>query len=48
MDRKAVEDAGKQTDVLTVFTNGDKINSFALIGEGKVTAQEDLGEIEVS
>jgi len=48
MDRKAVEDAGKQTDVLTVFTNGDKINSFAIIGEGEVTAQEDVGEIEVS
>ncbi|MDN6112211.1 MAG: PTS glucose transporter subunit IIA, partial [Tetragenococcus halophilus] len=48
MDRKAVKDAGKQTDVLTVFTNGDKINSFALVGEGEVTAQEDLGEIEVS
>ncbi|AYW49349.1 PTS trehalose transporter subunit IIBC [Tetragenococcus halophilus] len=48
MDRKAVEDAGKQTDVLTVFTNGDKINSFAIIGEGEVAAQEDVGEIEVS
>ncbi|MCF1684471.1 PTS system trehalose-specific EIIBC component [Tetragenococcus halophilus] len=48
MDRKAVEDAGKQTDVLTVFTNGDKINSFAIMGEGEVTAQEDVGEIEVS
>jgi len=48
MDRKAVEDAGKQTDVLTVFTNGDKINSLSIEDKAEVTAQEEIGEVEVN
>ncbi|MGO2853685.1 MAG: PTS system trehalose-specific EIIBC component [Tetragenococcus koreensis] len=48
MDRKAVEEAGKQTDVLTVFTNGDKIGSLSIEDKDEVVAQEEIGEVEIN
>jgi len=47
MDRKAVEDAGKQTDVLTIFTNGEQIGSFSIEDKKEVSAQEEIGSVEV-
>ncbi|MDN6639583.1 MAG: PTS system trehalose-specific EIIBC component [Tetragenococcus sp.] len=47
MDRRAVEEAGKQTDVLTIFTNGDKIGSLSIEDKDEVVAQEEIGKVEV-
>ncbi|KFN93201.1 PTS system trehalose-specific EIIBC component [Tetragenococcus muriaticus] len=47
MDRKVVENAGKQTDILTIFTNGDQIGSLSMKDQKEVSAQEEIGSVEV-
>lgn len=47
MDLDQVLKAGKETDVLVVFTNGDKVKGLSLKQTGEVSDQTEIGEIDV-
>jgi PTS system trehalose-specific IIC component len=47
MDLEAVTKAGKKTDILTVFTNIEKINQVRINKTGTVQAQDRVGAAEV-
>ncbi len=48
MDLDAVIAAGKQTDVLTVITNAEKVRQFSLTTTGTVTAKTAVGSAELN
>ncbi len=47
MDLEAVKAAGKETDVLVVFTNGEKIASLTLDNSGEAVEQSRIGHVDV-
>ena len=48
MDRKAIEEADKDTDVLVVFTNMDKVEKIIIDDHNEVEKQKRIGEIEIN
>ena len=48
MDLEAVTAAGKQTDVLTVITNAEKVRQLSLTTTGTVTAKTAVGSAELN
>ncbi|MDA9460434.1 PTS system, trehalose-specific IIB component [Enterococcus mundtii 3F] len=48
MDLDAVEQAGKQTDVLVVLTNMDKVADFSLSKSGQVQHEEMIGQATIN
>lgn len=48
MDLDAVTAAGKQTDVLTVITNAEKVSQLSLTTTGTVTAKTAVGSAELN
>ena len=48
MDLSAVEQAGKQTDVLVVLTNTDKVADFSLSKSGQVQHEEMIGQASIN
>jgi trehalose PTS system EIIBC or EIIBCA component len=48
MDLDAVTAAGKQTDVLTVITNAEKVRQLSLTTTGTVTAKTAVGSAELN
>ena len=48
MDLDAVIEAGKQTDVLTVITNAEKVRQLSLTTTGTVTAKTAVGSAELN
>lgn len=48
MDLDAVTAAGKQTDVLTVITNAEKVRQLSLTNTGTVTAKTAVGSAELN
>lgn len=47
MDLDAVVKAGKKTDVLTVFTNAEKVEKLTVAKTGEVSAQDSIGEVKL-
>lgn len=47
MDRQAIEKAGKETDVVVVFTNGDKVEKLTVDTHGSVEKRDRIGEVEM-
>lgn len=47
MDLNAIKAAGKQTDVLTVITNAEKVSSLTLAKTGTIHAGENVGKAEM-
>ncbi|MGX7195859.1 PTS system trehalose-specific EIIBC component [Enterococcus olivae] len=48
MDLEAVKAAGKQTDILTVWTNADKVARLEISHLGETTAKKAIGEADIS
>ncbi|MBE6172856.1 MAG: PTS beta-glucoside transporter subunit EIIBCA, partial [Enterococcus faecium] len=48
MDLSAIEQAGKQTDVLVVLTNTDKVADFSLSKSGQVQHEEMIGQASIN
>lgn len=47
MDLNAIKAAGKQTDILTVITNAEKVSSLTLAKTGTINAGENVGKAEM-
>jgi len=47
MDLDAVKAAGKETDIITVLTNADKVQSLDLKDVGEGSASREIGSVKV-